>query len=159
MIRILFVCLGNICRSPTAHGVLRDVVRSRGLEGRVVVDSCGTSSYHNGEPPDSNMVRAAAEQGFDLSDLVSRKLVRRDYDDFDLLVAMDRSNEAGIRRGMPSGCGAEVVRFMEFVPDAPSPDVPDPYYGGIDGFREVVDLIRAGVDPLLEHALSMDTGR
>ncbi len=153
MIRVLFVCLGNICRSPTAHGVLRDLVTQRGLEARVEVDSCGTSAYHNGDGADPNMVRAAREQGIDLSDLVSRQLVDSDYRRFDLIVAMDRSNEQNIRRRMPSGCDVPVVRFMDFVPGATSPDVPDPYYGGIDGFREVVDLVRSGTGPLLQHVL------
>ncbi len=153
--RVLFVCLGNICRSPTAHGVFRDLVQQRGLVDRVGVDSCGTSAYHNGEGADRNMVRAAAEQGIDLSDLVSRRLVGRDFDDFDLLVAMDGSNERNIERMRPPGRDVPVVRFMEFVPDAATRDVPDPYYGGYDGFREVVDLVRAGCGPLLEHVLTL----
>ena len=153
MIRVLFVCLGNICRSPTAHGVLRALVRERVLEHEIEVDSCGTSAYHNGEGADGNMVRAAKEQGIDLSDLVSRRLVTADYRRFDLLVAMDRANEREIERGRPSGCDVPVVRFMQFVPNASRPDVPDPYYGGIDGFREVVDLVRAGCGPLLDHLL------
>lgn len=154
MTRVLFVCLGNICRSPTAHGVLRDLVQQRGLEQRIGVDSCGTSSYHNGGGADPNMIRAAAEQGIDLSDLVSRQLTDSDFRDFDLLVAMDRSNESDIRRRMPAGTTARVVRFMDFVPGAGTPDVPDPYYGGLDGFREVVALVQAGCGPLLEAALA-----
>ncbi len=156
MIRVLFVCLGNICRSPTAHGLFAQLVRERGLEHRVRIDSCGTSGYHVGEGADRNMARAAREAGYDLSDQVSRQLRRSDYTDFDLLVAMDRSNERGIRSNMPSGSEAQLVRFMEFVPDAPGPDVPDPYYGGMDGFRDVVRLIEAGCEPLLEHVLAMD---
>jgi len=153
--KVLFVCLGNICRSPTAHGVLRDLVRERGLGGAIEVDSCGTSSYHNGEPPDANMSRTAAEQGIDLSTLRSRLLVVSDFAEFDLLVAMDGSNERDMERLRPRGNAVPVVRFMDFVPDAPGRDVPDPYYGGLDGFREVVDLIRAGCGPLLEHALAL----
>lgn len=153
MIRVLFVCLGNICRSPTAHGVFRDLVAQRGLQGRVRVDSCGTSAYHNGEGADRNMVRAAAAQGIDLSDLVSRRLVPSDFDDFDVLVAMDSSNERDILRLQPRHNEADVVRFMDFVPDAATRDVPDPYYGGHEGFREVVDLVRAGSGPLLDYVL------
>jgi protein-tyrosine phosphatase len=155
MTRVLFVCLGNICRSPTAHGVLRALVQERGLSHRISVDSCGTSGYHNGDGADHNMVRAAAEQGIDLSDLVSRRLVVGDFTRFDLLVAMDSSNERGIERLRPAGSPTPVVRFMDFVPDARSRDVPDPYYGGMDGFRDVVDLIRAGCGPLVEHVLAL----
>lgn len=155
MIRVLFVCLGNICRSPTAHGLFAQLVRERGLQDQVRVDSCGTSGWHAGEGADGNMARAAREAGYDLSDQVSRQLARSDYDDFDLLVAMDRSNEREIRSRMPHDSDAEVVRFTEFVPDAPDPDVPDPYYGGMDGFRDVVELIERGCPPLLEHVLAM----
>ncbi|MCP4869014.1 MAG: low molecular weight phosphotyrosine protein phosphatase [Proteobacteria bacterium] len=155
MTRVLMVCLGNICRSPTAHGVFRDLVRERGLQQRIDVDSCGTSSYHNGEGADANMVRAAAEQGIDLSDLHSRLLVRSDFHDFDLIVVMDGSNERNTEALRPAGNDTPVVRFMDFVPDAPSRDVPDPYYGGMDGFRNVVNLIRAGCGPLLDHALTL----
>ena len=154
MTRVLFVCLGNICRSPTAHGVFRDLVRRSGLEQRVQVDSCGTSAWHNGEGADGNMVQAAREQGIDLSDLVSRKLQRSDFDNFDVIVAMDGRNEQDILAQQPSSCEAEVLRFMDFVPGASSRDVPDPYYGGMDGFREVVDLVVSGCGPLLEHVLA-----
>lgn len=156
MIRVLFVCLGNICRSPTAHGLFAQLVRERGLQDRVRVDSCGTSGYHVGEGADGNMARAAREAGYDLSDQVSRQLHRSDYTSFDLLVAMDRSNERTIKSRAPGGSEAEVVRFMEFVPDAPGPDVPDPYYGGMDGFHNVVSLIERGCGPLLDYALEQD---
>ena len=156
MIRVLFVCLGNICRSPTAHGLFAQLVRERGLQDRVAVDSCGTSGYHVGEGADGNMHRAAREAGYDLSDQVSRQLHRSDFDRFDVLVAMDRSNERGIRGAMPKGSSARVVRFMDFVPDAPGADVPDPYYGGMDGFRNVVELIERGCGPLLDHVLTLD---
>jgi protein-tyrosine phosphatase len=159
MVRILFVCLGNICRSPTAHGLFRGLVQERGLAARIQVDSCGTSGYHVGEGADGNMQRAARDFGYDLSDQVSRQLHRSDYSDFDLLIAMDRANEREIRRRMPQGSEAEIVRFMSFVPNAPGQDVPDPYYGGLDGFREVVRLIERGCGPLLEHALALDEER
>lgn len=153
--RVLMVCLGNICRSPTAHGVFRDLIRERGLTGRIEVDSCGTSAFHNGEGADANMARAAAEQGIDLSDQHSRLFVAEDFVKFDLIVAMDGSNERNAELLRPPGNTVPIVRFMDFVPDAPSRDVPDPYYGGMDGFRNVVNLIRAGCGPLLDHALTL----
>ena len=151
MTRVLFVCLGNICRSPTAHGVFRDLVRRSGLEQRVQVDSCGTSAWHNGEGADGNMVQAAREQGIDLSDLVSRKLQRSDFDNFDVIVAMDGRNEQDILAQQPSSCEAEVLRFMDFVPGASSRDVPDPYYGGPRGFDDVYEMLERSCQALLEE--------
>jgi len=151
--RILFVCLGNICRSPLAHGLLRDEITRRGLGDQVSVDSCGTSAYHNGHGADPNNVSVAAGHGVDLSDMRSRKLEQSDFTDFDLLVAMDSSNERDILSRRPAGSESEVVRFMSFVPGTNSPDVPDPYYGGLDGFERVFQLVKSGIEPLLDYAL------
>lgn len=158
MTRVLFVCLGNICRSPMAHGALRALIRERGLQDEVEVDSCGTSAYHNGEPPDRNMIAVGERHGVPIGDLVSRRLTDADYYEFDLLVAMDRSNEADMKlRGFPDA-EAEIVRFCDFVPKDvfAGEDVPDPYYGGIDGFEQVFSIIEAGVGAVLERALAME---
>ena len=160
MTRILFVCLGNICRSPLAHGILLDRIARQGLEGQLSVDSCGTSAYHQGEPPDPNMIATAQGHGIDLSPLRSRKLADADFFEFDLLVAMDRSNESGIHARLLPGGEAKIVKFMAFVPDdmRHGPDVPDPYWGGREGFERVYELIEAGMDPLIDFALSMKAG-
>ena len=154
--RILFVCLGNICRSPLAHGLMRDELQRRGLNDQVSVDSCGTSAYHNGHGADPNNVRVAAGHGVDLTDMRSRKLVEADFDDFDLLVAMDSRNEIDICGMRPAWCESAVVRFMSFVPQADSADVPDPYYGGMDGFERVFQLVNSGISPLLDYALEQE---
>ena len=157
MVKVLFICLGNICRSPMAHGSFRDLIRDRGLGQRVEVDSCGTSAYHAGEPPDSNMIQVAARHGVEISDLVSRQLVRDDYFDFDLLVAMDRSNFHDALSGKPSDSPGELVRFMDFVPGAESSDVPDPWWGGqLEGFEKVYRIISEGLDGVLERALALE---
>ena len=158
MVRILIVCLGNICRSPLAHGVLRARIAERGLEDRVAVDSCGTSSYHNGEQADPNTRAVASRRGLDLEWHRSRRLLDSDYYEFDVLIAMDRSNETGIKDRLPPNSEVHIRRFMEFVPDAPGPDMPDPYYGGRSGFERVHDLVDAGADPLIDWALSLATG-
>jgi len=153
--RVLFVCLGNICRSPLAHGLLRHAIDERGLGQHLSVDSCGTSAYHNGGGSDPGSVSVAHDHGIDISDLISRKLTRADYSDFDLLVGMDRQNERDIRAQQPPGAGPRIVRFMDFVPGADSPDVPDPYYGGPRGFELIYQLIDAGMGPLIDFALGL----
>ena len=155
MIRILVVCLGNICRSPLAHGVLKERIAARGLEDRVAVDSCGTSSYHRGEKADPNTRAVAKGRGLDLDWHRSRPLADSDFYEFDVLVAMDRSNEAGIHDRFPPNSDAVVRRYMEFVPDAPGPDMPDPYAGGRRGFERVQDFVEAGADPLIDWALTL----
>ncbi len=161
MIRVLFVCLGNICRSPMAHGVLRDLIRDRGLQGRVDVDSCGTSAYHNGEPPDANMTAVAAGHGVRIGDLVSRRLEDSDYYEFDLLVAMDGANERDMRaRSFPNST-AQIVRFTDFVDDAvfDGDGVPDPYYGGREGFEQVYRIVVDGCERVLARALELEAER
>lgn len=156
MVRVLIVCLGNICRSPLAHGVLRTRISERGLQDRVTVDSCGTSSYHNGEQADPNTRRVARRRGVDLEWHRSRQLTDADFFEFDVLVAMDRSNERGIRQRLLPNSKVEIVRYLDFVEDAPGPDMPDPYYGGTEGFDRVHDLVDAGADPLIDWALTLE---
>lgn len=153
MVRILIVCLGNICRSPLAHGVLRERIAERGLSDQVEVDSCGTSGYHTGEKADPNTRSVARGRGLNLEWHRSRQLRDSDFQQFDVLIAMDRSNERGIRALQPDDSQAAVRRYLEFVPDAPGPDMPDPYYGGTDGFETVHDLVEAGADQLIDWSI------
>lgn len=155
MVRVLIVCLGNICRSPLAHGVLRERIAERGLADRIEVDSCGTSGYHNGEQADPNTRAVARARGLDLEWHRSRRLLDSDYFEFDALIAMDRSNEADIRDRMLPNAEVPVRRYMEFVPEAPGPDMPDPYAGGLQGFERVQDLVEAGADALIDWALTL----
>ena len=157
MVRVLIVCLGNICRSPLAHGVLRARIAERGLQGRIEVDSCGTSSYHNGEQADPNTRRVARRRGVDLEWHRSRQLTDADYYEFDVLVAMDRGNERGIRERLPPNSAVNIVRYLDYVEDAPGPDMPDPYYGGESGFDQVHDLVDAGADALIDWALTLES--
>jgi protein-tyrosine phosphatase len=161
VIRVLFVCLGNICRSPMAHGVLRDLVRQRGLQRRIGVDSCGTSGYHNGEPPDGNMIAVAAGHGVRIGDLVSRRLQDADYYEFDLIVPMDGANERDVRARAFPNSEARIVRFTDFVADDvfDGDGVPDPYYGGIDGFEKVYRIVVDGCERVLALALELEAER
>lgn len=139
--RVLMICTGNICRSPTAEGVFRAQIAAAGLSHRVAVDSAGTHGYHVGEPPDPRSVRHALKRGIDLSALRARRVDDSDFADFDLLLAMDRENFAELERRCPSGLRHKLVLFMVFAPDAHSRVVPDPYYGAGDDFEEVLDLV------------------
>src|SRR5690606_35403807 len=143
-VRICFVCLGNICRSPTAEGVMAHLVEEAGLAGRIEIDSAGTGAWHVGEPADQR-ARAAARRGMTLAS-VARQVRREDFDRFDYLVAMDGSTLSELRRMAPRGGGrARLVLLREFDPASPSgAAVPDPYYGGEDGFEEVLDICEAG---------------
>lgn len=147
---VLFVCTGNICRSPTADGVFRRLVADAGLGSSILVDSAGTHGYHIGDPPDPRTVRAAAARGYDLSTLRARKLTTGDFHRFDLILAMDRGHLDIMRRMAPAGASAELALFTAWAP-APFAhhDVPDPYYGGPDGFATVLDMVEAGARALL----------
>jgi protein-tyrosine phosphatase len=135
--KILFVCLGNICRSPSAEAVFRDLAGQAGMD--VVVDGAGTSDWHIGEPPDRRAQRAAAARGYDLSGLRGRQVSAEDFDRFDLILAMDRSNLANLQAACPPGARAEIKLFMDFAPDQPVREVPDPYYD--NRFDHVLDLL------------------
>lgn len=151
MVKVLFVCTGNICRSPTAHGVFRHLVREAGLADRIAVDSAGTSGYHVGEAPDSRSQSAARKRGVDLSDLRARRVRAEDFQDFDYVLAMDRGHLAELRRLAPEGAPAEVRLFLDYAPQARKREVPDPYYGEGNHFTEVLDLVEQGARGLLEH--------
>lgn len=150
---VLFVCLGNICRSPAAEGVLQRLIADRQLGERISVDSAGTSSFHIGEPADKRMRQAAATRGYDLTSR-SRQASVRDYGRFDLIIAMDRRNyrELGILFGEPA---AKLRLLAEYLPaDAPR-DVPDPYYGQADGFAEVLDILERACPLILDELVAI----
>ena len=149
--KILFVCLGNICRSPTAEAVLRELAAREAPELTLEVDSAGTAEYHVGQPPDPRTRAAAARRGYDLSALRARTVESTDFERFDLILAMDRDNLKALRRRAPSHSHERLRLFLEFSPDAAPEDVPDPYYGGPNGFEEVLDLVEAAARGLLKH--------
>ena len=155
--RILFVCLGNICRSPTAEAVMRDLVRREGLDGEIEVDSAGTGDWHVGEPPDARSAEAARRRGI-VMDGAARQVVAGDFDDWELLLAMDRANHRALLELAPDDDAREKVRMLrEFDPEAVAAgdlDVPDPYYGGERGFEDVLDLVERACRGLLEELRS-----
>lgn len=152
-----FVCLGNICRSPTAEGVFRHLIDEAGLAGAVEVDSAGTGDWHVGDPPDRRAVAAASGRGYAL-DGRARCFRAGDFDRFDLIVAMDRSNEADLRALAPTPDAADkVVVLRDFDPEGGQGDVPDPYLGE-DGFDEVLDVIESSCRGLLDHIGSSHSG-
>ena len=150
--RILFVCLGNICRSPTAEGVMRHVVREEGLEDAIEIDSAGTGGWHVGNPPDARATESARRRGIALEG-AARRVTRADFESYDLLLVADRENLADMRALAPDEASRAKVRLLrEFDPasdGAPDLDVPDPYYGGPDGFEDVLDLVEAACRGLL----------
>ncbi|GAB2782794.1 low molecular weight protein-tyrosine-phosphatase [Halomonas shantousis] len=150
MIRVLFVCMGNICRSPTAEGVLRKRLEKAGLADRVEIDSCGTGNWHVGKPPDARAVAAAARREVDINALRARQLSAEDFRHFDYVLAMDTDNLAYIRSQCPAGCQAHVGLFLDFA-GYRDRGVPDPYYGGEAGFDLVLDLIEEAADGLLDE--------
>ena len=147
--RVLFVCLGNICRSPTAEGVFRRLLDERGLAHRVDVDSCGIGDWHVGKEPDARARDAAARRGVDLSALRARQLEEADFTAFDYVLAMDHDNLAAIEARRPADSRAHVGLFLEFA-GMPGQVVPDPYFGGEAGFEEVLDLVETASRGLLE---------
>lgn len=148
MTRILFVCTGNICRSPTAEGVARHVIDTSGLHALVEVDSAGTHGYHVGEAPDPRTRKAAARRGYDLDKLVARRLEIADFQRFDLLLAMDRGHYESMLRMSPQVYHPKVDLFMRYARSFDIDEVPDPYYGGESGFEAVLDMCEDAVDGL-----------
>jgi protein-tyrosine phosphatase len=148
--RVLFVCLGNICRSPAAEGVFRQLVAEAGLTRQIVVDSAGTGAWHVGEPADRRMQAAAADRGVRLGS-IARQIVPSDFEDFDWILAMDDSNLEHLRRLAHGAHHHKIRKFREFDPVAPGADVPDPYYGDDAGFVEVLDIVTRTSRAFLTH--------
>lgn len=138
-ISVLFVCMGNICRSPTAEGVFRHQVHAAGMDDRFLIDSAGTHGYHVGEAPDPRSVQAAARRGYDLSQQRARKVSARDFKEFDHVLAMDRDNLRLLAAACPPEHAHKLGLFMAHASKSPSDVVPDPYYGGGQGFDTVID--------------------
>lgn len=150
MVALLFVCTGNICRSPTAEGVMRKLVAERGFGERIVIDSAGTHGYHEGEPPDPRSIEAALQRGIDLSPQRARRIRKDDFRDFDLILAMDRGHARILNRAAPRHSEARVSMFLDYAPQLGATDMPDPYYGGTGGFELVLDMAEAAAAGLLE---------
>ena len=148
-IRVLMVCLGNICRSPTAEAMLRKKVHAAGLDGRIEVDSAGTADYHVDSPPDRRAIAHGERRGLALKHLRGRQVSRADFDRFDLILAMDGDNLADLERIRPPGSRAKVALLMSYAPQAGSREVPDPYAGGAEGFERVLDLVDSAADALV----------
>jgi protein-tyrosine phosphatase len=149
--RILFVCLGNICRSPTAEVVFREIAAREAADLALEIDSAGTATYHVGAPPDTRMRQAALRRGYDMSALRARVVEPQDFRRFDLILAMDRQNLDALQQRAPAAARDRIRLFLEFAPDADATEVPDPYYGGANGFEEVLDLVEAAAWGLLHH--------
>ena len=151
-VSVLFVCMGNICRSPTAHGVFRKMVMDAGLEEVIEVDSAGTHAYHIGNSPDERSQQTALRRGLDMSDLRARKAKERDFDRFDLVLAMDRDNFTILEGYTSSATAGRLHLFMDFASDQwRTREVPDPYYGGPNGFEQVFDMVEDASRGLLQH--------
>jgi protein-tyrosine phosphatase len=147
--RVLFVCMGNICRSPTAEGVFREFVQRHAPELDLEIDSAGTHDYHVGEPPDPRALKAASSRGLDLSALRARQVEDADFERFDLILAMDRVNYEALLDRSPAQYRSRIRLLLEFADDAGRDEVPDPYYGGAKGFEEVLDLLEDAAAGLL----------
>jgi protein-tyrosine phosphatase len=151
--KVLFVCTGNICRSPTAEAGLRALAEKRGLADRLHIDSAGTTDYHAGEPPDRRAIAAANRRGLDLKALRARPLRPVDFENFDLIVAMDRGHESELRAMSPAAHAGKIKLYMDFLPPGRTRDVPDPYYGSARGFEEVLDTVEAGSAAILDAVM------
>ena len=149
--RILFVCMGNICRSPTAEGVMRKLLSGHSLADAVELDSAGTHAYHVGEPPDDRAVAAALARGIDLTDLRARRVEPADFERFDYILAMDADNLQRLQDMQPESSRAEVRLLLDYSREDPGGAVPDPYYGGATGFERVLDLLEEANQALLER--------
>ena len=150
-LKVLFVCMGNICRSPTAHGVLQKLVDKAGLSEQIIVDSAGTISYHAGEPPDARSAQTALSHGVDLSSQRSRQVTMADYDEQDYILAMDFDNLRNLQQQCPEHLQKKLALLLSYHPDEFLDEVPDPYYGGASGFEQVYEMVDIACQHLLEH--------
>ena len=151
LVNVLFVCLGNICLSPSAEAVFRALVEREGLAGRITVDSAGTGDWHIGKAPDPRAQKAARRRGFNLSGLRARQAGPADFHRFDYVLAMDRDNHADLAYLCPPGEDHRLALLLDFAPEVDVRDVPDPYYGGAEGFEHMLDLIEVASRGLLVH--------
>jgi len=151
MIRILFVCMGNICRSPTAQGVFQRLLEQTGLANEIKIDSAGTHAYHVGNPPDPRAQSVAMRRGIDLSTIRARRVARDDFEMYDFILAMDQENLSALRTICPPEHSHKLRLFLDFAPELKVGDVPDPYYGGATGFEQVLDLVEIASEGLLRH--------
>lgn len=156
---ILFVCTGNICRSPTAEGVLRIKLAKAGLNTRIRLDSVGLIGYHVGDPPDPRSRKVAAEKGYPIDDLRARQIAESDFQNFPWMIAMDQGHARELQSMAPIGKNVQIHTLLSFWPESPTQDVPDPYYGTLDGFHHTFDLIDQGTDALLAFIKSKLDGR
>lgn len=149
-IQVLFVCMGNICRSPTAHGVFEALVKANGLSDYIQVDSAGTHAYHVGEQPDRRSQQTALAKGIDLSYQRARKVSQDDMYQYDYIIAMDRNNYRDLAAMCPNGLGKKLHLFLDFAQELNDDEVPDPYYGGKSGFEDVFNMVQSASVGLLE---------
>lgn len=150
-IQVLFVCLGNICRSPTAHGIFQHKVNEASLQGRINIDSAGTGAWHLGKAPDARAHAWALKRGYDLSDLRARQVTREDFNHYDYILAMDEANLEDLQLLAPVNYSGHLGLFLEFAQRAKYREVPDPYYGGDQGFQLVLDLVEEASQGLLDE--------
>lgn len=149
--KVLFVCMGNICRSPTAEAVFRQVIRQSGDHAWIHIDSAGTHAYHVGNPPDGRSQRTAQARGIQMDDLRARKVDFADFYQFDLVLAMDKQNYQDLMDMAPDTEKHRIKMMMDFAPEHPQREVPDPYYGGAEGFEQVFDMLQQASEGLLSH--------
>ena len=151
--KVLFVCMGNICRSPTAEGVFRKLAGERGLSGQLEIDSAGTHGFHTGHPADPRSVEHAARRGYDLSRLRAREVVPADFERFDLVIAMDESNIDQLKAFCPNHLSRKIALLLDYAPAGKYREVPDPYQGKAKDFELVLDLIEQGCQGLVDHLI------
>jgi protein-tyrosine phosphatase len=155
MVKVMFVCMGNICRSPTAHGVFRKLVEDEGYAEQIYIESSGTHAYHVGEPPDNRAQQTARHRGLDLSDLRAQRIRSSDFENFDYILPMDGDNY-DILLGISSPeFHGKIRMFLGFAPSLSNKEVPDPYYGGPGGFEQVFDMVEAGSRGLLQDIINI----
>ncbi len=148
-VKVLFVCMGNICRSPTAEGVFRQLIKKHGLAESVSTDSAGTHAYHVGEPPDQRAQATAKNRGLDISDLRARSVADDDFDMFDYIMAMDADNYSNLLKHSSDIHHNKIALFLNYAPHLNLTEVPDPYYGGAKGFENVFDMVEAASEGLI----------
>ncbi|MBL4608079.1 MAG: low molecular weight phosphotyrosine protein phosphatase [Pseudomonadales bacterium] len=153
MVKVLFVCLGNICRSPTAHAVFEHKVAQRNLQHAIAVDSAGTAAYHINKPPDKRSQREAQKRGYALGQLRARQVAETDFSNFDYILAMDNANLIDLRQNCPKEYRSKLELFLHYGGSSET-EVPDPYYGGEEGFQHVLDLVESAADELLEEIIT-----